>query len=228
MIELIQFPWSPFCLVQKQILEYSGARFKTTSLPRTGDRSLIWKLTKEQSYGVPVIKDGATVIFETAEESQDIAKYIDQKLKLGLFPPELEGLQSILWRYIENEIESVTFRLNDAHYREFVTQPDQVFYVRHKERKFGRGCLDLWRQTDGELLARLEQNLIPFEQMLQTTPFLLGAKPHFVDFELSGMLGNLLFSGHYQIPQVHTHIKNWHRRLATLKIGLLTSEKLHS
>src|SRR5882672_10117053 len=33
MIELIQTPWSPFCLVQKRILEFSGQRFKITNVP---------------------------------------------------------------------------------------------------------------------------------------------------------------------------------------------------
>ena len=221
MIELIQFPWSPYCLVQRQILEYSGVRYKTTNLPRTGDRTLVWRLTREQSYAVPVIKDGNRVVYETGEETQDIAKYIDRKLVLDLFPPELEGLQSILWRFIENEVENLTFRLNDAHYREFVVKTDQVFYVRHKERKFGRGCLDLWRQTDGELLKTLTANLLPFEQMLQTGPFLLGAQPRFVDFELFGMLENLLFSGHYQLPAAHPNLQTWHRRLALLKIAPL-------
>ena len=221
MIELIQFPWSPYCLVQRQILEYSGVRYKTTNLPRTGDRNLIWRLTREQAYSVPVIKDGNRVVFETGEETQDIAKYIDRKLGLNLFPPELEGLQTILWRYIENEVENMTFRLNDAHYREFVVKVDQVSYVRHKERKFGRGCLDHWRRNDGELLKKLEDNLVPFEQMLQTGPYLLGSKPRFVDFELYGMLENLRFSGHYQLPQTHINLQKWHRHLALLKIAQL-------
>jgi len=221
MIELIQFPWSPYCLVQRQILEYSGVRYKTTNLPRTGDRNLIWRLTREQSYGVPLIKDGNRVIFESGEETQDIAKYLDRKLKLDLFPAELEGLQAILWRYIENEVENMTFRLNDAHYREFVVKVDQVSYVRHKERKFGRGCLDHWRRNDGELFKKLEDSLVPFEQMLQTGPYLLGSKPRFVDFELYGMLENLRFSGHYQLPQTHINLQKWHRHLALLKIAQL-------
>jgi len=221
MIELIQFPWSPYCLVQRQILEYSGVRYKTTNLPRTGDRNLIWRLTREQSYSVPLIKDGNRVVFESSEETQDIAKYIDRKLELDLFPPELEGLQAILWRYIENEVENMTFRLNDAHYREFVVKVDQVSYVRHKERKFGRGCLDHWRRNDGELLKKLEGSLVPFEQMLQTGPYLLGSRPRFVDFELYGMLENLLFSGHYQLPQTQVNLQKWHRRLAVLKYAQL-------
>src|SRR5436190_16570116 len=144
MIELFQFPWSPFCIVQRRILEFSGVRFKLTNLPLTGDRSRIWKLTKERYYAVPIVRDGRNVVFETDEDSQVIAKYLDQKLALGLFPAAIEGEQSIFWRYIENEIEGLTFKLNDAHYREFVARPDQLSYVRHKERKFGRGCLAAW------------------------------------------------------------------------------------
>ena len=41
MIELIQFPWSPFCIVQRRILEFTGARFKIINIPN-GDRSLVW------------------------------------------------------------------------------------------------------------------------------------------------------------------------------------------
>ena len=95
MIELIQFPWSPFCIVQRRLLEFSGTRFKVTNLKLTGDRSLIWKLTKERYYAAPVIRDGRNVLFETGEDTQVIGKYLDQKLKLGLFSAELEGEQSI-------------------------------------------------------------------------------------------------------------------------------------
>src|ERR1041385_6603897 len=52
MLELIQFPWSPFCIVQRRILEYSGARFKITNIPN-GDRSLVWKVTRQRYYQVP-------------------------------------------------------------------------------------------------------------------------------------------------------------------------------
>ena len=45
MIELIQFPWSPFCIVQRRILEFFGAKFKITSVPN-GERSLVWRLTR--------------------------------------------------------------------------------------------------------------------------------------------------------------------------------------
>jgi glutathione S-transferase len=219
MIELIQFPWSPFCIVQRRLLEFSGARFKTTNLKLTGDRSLIWKLTKERYYGVPIIRDGRDVIFETDENSQVIGKYLDQKLKLGLFPAELEGEQSILWRYIENDIEGLTFKLNDVYYREFVTPADQVSFIRHKERKFGRGCIEQWHANAKELQSQLAERLLPFEEMLTYRPFLLGDRPRFVDFNLLGMLDNFLFTGHYRLSANRPQISKWYRKLASAKLS---------
>ena len=217
MIELIQFPWSPFCIVQRRLLEFAGVRFKLTNIPN-GDRTLVWKLTKQRYYGVPIIRDGRNVVFEVDEDSQVIAKYLDEKLGLGLFPPELEGVQSILWRHIESQIEDVAFRLTDIHWRELIPKSDHLRFIRHKERKFGLGCLDQWRVLEPELLRQLEARLLPYEEMLAYQPFLLGKRPRFVDFDLYGMLGDFLYTGHYQLPRSRPNIIKWYRRLAQLKI----------
>jgi glutathione S-transferase len=216
MIELIQFPWSPFCLVQRRILEFSGAPFKIINLPNQ-DRSRVWKLTKQRYYGVPTIRHGRNVVFELNDDSQVIAKYLDEELELGLFPPELEGVQSLLWRYIENDVEGATFRLNDIYWRENVPPAEQLQFLRFKERKFGRGCLDQWRAQRNDWLKSLKERLLPFEKMLAHQSFLLGEQPRFVDFDLFGMLENFLYSGHYQLPAAHSRIKGWHRRMARLK-----------
>jgi glutathione S-transferase len=218
MIDLIQFPWSPYCLVQKRILDFSGARYNVINVPPS-DRSLIWRLTKQRYYQVPVIKDGRNVIFETDENSQVIAKYLDAKLKLGLFAPQWDGLQRILWRYVDNDVEGATFRLNDAHYREFVPASERLNYLRFKERKFGRGCIDQWRASQKELQAQLAALLIPFEQMLGTRPFLLDRQPRFIDFNLCGILGNFLYSGHYSLPAIHPKVVAWHRRMSRIKFA---------
>ena len=218
MIELFQFPWSPFCLPQRRILEFSGARFKTINVPPQ-ERSLVWKLTKQRYYGVPVIRDGKNILFETGDDSQVIAKYLDLKLKLDLFPAGLEGMQSILWRYIENEVEGATFRLNDIYYQEISPAADHLQYLRFKERKFGRGCIDQWRAQKNDWLKKLEASLIPFEQMLAHSKFLLGERPRFVDFDLFGMVENFLFSGHYQLPKSQPHVREWHRRMKTIRVA---------
>jgi glutathione S-transferase len=216
MIELIQFPWSPFCIPQRRILEFSGAPFKITNIP-SQERSLVWKLTKQRYYGVPIIRDGRNVIFEVAEDSQVIAKYLDEELELGLFPARWRGVQSVLWRFIESEIEGVTFRLNDIYWKENVPAAEQLQFLRFKEIKFGRGCLEQWRKDQKIWLKRLEELLIPFEIILTHQDHLLDDRPHFVDFDLFGMLENFLYSGHYKLPSRHKQIREWHRRMKTVK-----------
>jgi len=226
MIELIQFPWSPFCIVQRRILEYARVRFKITNIPN-GDRSLVWQVTKQRYYEVPVIRDGKTAVFEIDENSQVIAKYLDEKLKLGLFPPQWEGIQDILWRYIENDIEGIGFKLNDIYYQEMVPPSDRLRFLRHKERKFGRGCIDQWRQQQDQMLSELARRLIPFERMLAHRSFLLEDRPYFVDFDLYGMLADFLYSGHYELPAPHTQLKRWYEQLARIQCPTSEREKLH-
>jgi glutathione S-transferase len=225
MLELIQFPWSPFCLVQRRILEFSGAPHRVTNIPPS-DRSLVWRLTRQRYYQVPVLKDGPAVIFETSDTSQVIAKYLESKLQLGLFPHTYDGVQKILWRYIEGEIEDITFRLNDAYYEEFVPATERLAYLRFKERKFGRGCLAQWLKDRKALQTELAERLIPFEQMLADKPYLLDARPRFVDFDLWGMLANFLYSGHYRLPAAHSRLRAWHGRMS--QVTVRTCEKLHS
>jgi len=214
-------------LVQRRILEYSGVRFKITNIPNP-ERSLVWRLTRHRYYGVPIVRDGRTVVFETEEDSQVIAKYLDAKLQLDLFPKELRGIDRLIWRVIEDQVEGACFRLNDIYYQEFVPKKDQLAFLRHKERKFGRGCLDLWRAQQEHWLNGLTEKLTPFECMLAERPFLLRAQPHFIDFDLWGMLACFLQSGHYQMPAVHTCLREWYERMSHLKKAEVHSEKLHS
>ncbi len=217
MIELIQFPWSPFCIVQRRILEFARHPFHIVNIPNA-DRSMVWRMTRHRYYGVPIIRDGRRVVFETDNDSQVIAKYLDSKFNLGLFPRELDGLQSLVWRAIENEIEDIGFRLNDIYWQEMVPAAEQLPFLRHKERKFGRGSLDQWRRDQKTLLAELTRRLIPYEMMLLAHPFLLEDRPRFVDFDLYGMLANFLYSGHYHLPAAHTRLKKWYRRMEKIKL----------
>jgi glutathione S-transferase len=142
-----------------------------------------------------------------------------------LFPWELEGVQAILWQYLENQVESVGFKLNDIYWQEVVPAADQLGFLRHKERKFGSGCLHQWRSQQKDLLAQLEQRLLPFEEMLMYKPFLLDQRPRFVDFDLYGMLANFLFSGHYRLPRPHSHLKQWYGRMTDLRCKSFAREK---
>jgi glutathione S-transferase len=215
-MELLQFAWSPYCLVQRRILEYGNAAFETVDIPPT-DRSLVWRVTRRRYYQVPVLRDGRAVLFETGPESQVLAKYLESKLNMGLFPRQWDGIQQLIWPVIEDQIEGFTFKLNDVHFREFVPAVEQLDYLRWKERKFGRGCVDQWRREQRNLLIGLQVALLPFERMLLERPFLLDAQPRFLDFDLWGMLANFLFSGHYRLPAAHTRLRQWYERMAKIK-----------
>ena len=128
-------------------------------------------------------------------------------------------MQSILWRCIENEIEGATFRLNDIYYQENLPAAQQLQYLRFKERKFGRGCIAQWHQDQKVWLKKLEAALVPFEQMLAHSEFLLDERPLFVDFDLFGMLENFLFSGHYELPKSQPNLREWHRCMKTIRLA---------
>jgi glutathione S-transferase len=224
MIELFQVPWSPYCLVQRRILEFSGAPFKLVNVS-AADRSLIWKLTRQRYYQVPILRDGRNVVFETDDNSQVLAKYLNERLGLNLFPHDWDGIQDLLWRYIDNDVEAITFKLNDAYFEEFVPRAEQLGYRRHKERKFGRHCLEQWREGENSLRMELEARLVPFEQMLAHREFLLDAQPRFVDFDLWGILANALYTGHHSLPAAHTRLGEWYGRMSKIKSPAANGQK---
>ena len=217
MIELVQLPYSPFCIVTRRLLEYAGARFKLTNITAGSDRERIWRLTRQRYYQVPVLRDGRMVVFETNEDSQVIAKYLDTKFSLGLFPREWAGVQQVLWYYFEHEVEAVAFKLSNAHYREWLPAAEWLPFIRYKERRFGAGCLDRWREQQPQLLAELAYKLAPTEQMLLGKPFLLGPQPRFADFNLYGMLGCYLYGGCTELPAASPLLRDWYARMTGLK-----------
>lgn len=217
MIELIQFPWSPFCLVQRRILEYGRVPFKVTNIPST-DRSLVWKASRGESYGVPLVRDGRRVVFERGDDTQDIARHLDETFSLGLFPVEWHGVQDILWRHIENEIEGLTFRLSDIYWEERVPKSEACAFLRHKERKFGRGCIDRWRADEKPMLKQLAEKLTDFERMLVARPHLLDNRPRFVDFDLWGMLAELEVVGHHDLPRQHKRLARWFQTMSMIQL----------
>lgn len=217
MIELVQLPYSPFCIVIRRLLEYAGARVKLTNITAASDRSVIWRLTRQRYYQVPVVRDGRTVVFETGEDSQVIAKYLDTKFELGLFPREWAGVQQVLWRYFEHEVEAAAFKLSHARYREWLPAAEWLPFVRYKERRFGAGCLDRWLEQQPQLLAELAARLAPAENMLLGKPFLLGSRPLFADVNLYGMIGCFLHGGRTKWPDTCPLLRDWYARLTQLK-----------
>lgn len=99
-------------------------------------------------------------------------------------PKNLDGLQLILSRYIENELEMVGFKVNDTNVIPTRLLIERTMLIRHKERKFGRGCLREWTSHRRYLCAQFAELLKPIDDMLAASPFLLTDRPLFVDDNL--------------------------------------------
>lgn len=84
--------------------------------------------------------------------------------------------------------------------------------IRHKERKFGKGCLLEWASHRKYLSARFAELLVPIDDMLARSPFLLTNRPLFVDYNLYGVLENYLFNGKTKLPHL-TRLRRWHRAM---------------
>src|SRR4051812_7376348 len=111
-----QLAHSPYCIPITAALQACGADFEMREVPNWDRREII-TLTGGGSYQVPTLVHDGKPVFETAADSQDIARYIDVTFAGGrLFPRHLEGLQAILIDHLENDVESVTFRLVDPDY----------------------------------------------------------------------------------------------------------------
>ena len=220
MIELIQLPYSPFCIVIRRILEYAGGRFKITDITAASDRSHVWRLTRQRYYQVPVIRDGRTVVFETNEDSQVIAKYLDTKLGLGLFPREWTGVQQVLWHFFEHEVEAVGFKLNNAHYREWLPAEEWLPFLRYKERRFGRGCLDQWREQQPQLLAELDLQAGPLRADApgQAVPARPAARCSWISTFTACWAISSTAAAH-ELPAAYPLLRDWYARMSRLKFA---------
>ena len=193
-LTIYQMEYSPFCIPITAALKACGEEFETCEIPNW-DRSELLRLTNGAYYQVPVLVHDGQVIYESSGDSEDIAHYIDQHFAGGrLFPARLDGLQKIVIDFLSDNVEFHTFRLQDPYTLDHITDPiARGLFLRHKERKFGRGCVDQWRRDARQIRADADRLLERFETTLRHSPFLFGDSPIYSDFLLYGILGNLTY-----------------------------------
>jgi glutathione S-transferase len=137
MLTLIQFPWSPFCVTVRHILERNAIPFRLRDIPYH-ERVSIIKATNGRGYSVPCVVDGKQAICDVTDFGQEVARYIDRRYTLNLFPKEFEGIQHILSRYIEHDVEMVGFKINDSYIIPLRPLVERVMLIRHKNGSSGR------------------------------------------------------------------------------------------
>lgn len=218
-LKIYQFAQSPFCIAIVQASRAGGIEPELVPVSNA-DRSELIRLTNGAYYQVPVLADGERLVFESGPDSQDVAAYLDAHYLDGrLFPAPTRGWQWIVNRYLEHEVESVTFKICDAAVIPAIADVvERTLLIRHKERKFGPGCVDRWGRERSSLLAKAGRLLAPFEQTLtQGGPFLFGTAPVYSDFLLFGLLGNLTFRNAAPFPAELPALKTWYDRLGDFR-----------
>jgi glutathione S-transferase len=85
--------------------------------------------------------------------------------------------------------------------------------IRHKERRFGRGCLDHWRSQASAIRYELDALLARFETTLRRQEFLFGNAPVYSDFLLYGVIGNFTYNGWNSLNAEQHALTEWQGRL---------------
>jgi glutathione S-transferase len=215
---LYQMAHSPFCIPISQALLASSVPFETIEVPNW-DRSEILTLTKGSYYTVPLLVDDGRVIYESGTDTQDVARYVDSKWARGrLFPPAIEAVHLCTIEFLENELEARTFKLADIHYIPAIkNMVHRGMVIRHKERKFGRGCIDAWQRDATSIRAEADQLLARFETTFSERAFLFGDVPVYADFLLFGVLGNLTHKGWNQLSSKQSALAVWQSRISNFR-----------
>jgi glutathione S-transferase len=213
-IVLYQMPHSPYAIPIRQALIACGVSPDIRDVPNW-DRGEIIRLTGGAYYQVPLLVHNGRAVFESEKDSLDVARYLDTTWANGrLFPESLSAPNLCLIEWIEDAVEARTFKLADVHYVPSIKDAvARTMVVRHKERKFGKGCVDQWTQSTGFIRAELDCLLSRCVATLSHSPFLLGTTPVYADFALFGVLGNLTHNGWNALSADQNALQHFANRL---------------
>jgi len=213
-VVLYQMPHSPYAIPIRQALIACGVSPHTRDVPNW-DRGEIIRLTGGAYYQVPLLVHNGRIIFESEGNSLDVARYVDSTWGNGtLFPEALSAPNLCLTEWIEDAVEARTFKLADVHYVPSIEDTvARTMVIRHKERKFGKGCVEQWTQGAGFIRAELDSLLSRCEATLRHSHFLLGATPVYADFALFGVLGNLTHNGWNRLSTDQTALQRFANQL---------------
>lgn len=215
-LRLYQYPYSPYCIPIELVLRHSGIPYDIVNL-HTGDPSPVIQLTKGECYQVPVLEDlfSHEVIYDKSPSGDDVPRYISNLAPLmNLFPEEAQGIHHILITYIENDCEALSFKVCDAFRDKWLKNDlERGLHRRHKERKFGPGCLEEWTRNVNQLIAGFHKAIQPFEQILAHRPFLTGDRPVYADYALCGVIGNFLYPGSTTLPENCLMLEAWYTKM---------------
>jgi len=215
---IYEMPHSPYCIPITRALEALGVPFTRVDVPNH-DRRQVIEASGGTYYQVPLLVHDGRPVTESSGTSLEIARYVDRTWGAGrLFPEAWAGLHETVVEFIEDRVEGLSFKLVDPAYIAALEDPvARAMTIRHKERKFGRGCVDEWARNAPALRAELEELLGRFDARLKHADYLFGEAPIFADFALWGIIGNYTYRGINTLPEQLSALARWAGRIQTFR-----------
>jgi glutathione S-transferase len=213
-MRLYQFSYSPFPAKVRKCLELKGLAFEVIEVPYLDRRELV-ALTGGRAH-VPVLEDGGRVV----EDSARITAYLDAHYQPSL---RESPLAEVIEQWADGTLEDVAFRLAtpgiEARFAELQggREDARALFRIVKERKFGPGCIEAWREAQEELEDRAASLLAPIARAVQAQPFVLGERASLADAAIFGQL-HMIETGlpgfvHERVPP----LTGWLERLRALR-----------
>ncbi len=214
MLKIYEMLHSPYCIPITMILKAAGQEYESIVIPNW-DRSAVMELTGGAYYQVPVLVHDEKIIYEANDSSLAVAHYVDEHFSdHDLFPGRISGIHEILIGNIESEIEGLGFKLCDIHYLPAIDDiTRRTAIIRHKERRFGRGCVDEWRREAATIRKELMTTLNRFKGPLTANRFLFGDEPAYADYALAGVIGNFTYPPENELDEDQDWLRDWLARL---------------
>ena len=216
-----QMPHSPYCIPITRALDALDVSYEVINItPHT--REEVIRRSEGRFYSVPMLDHDGELVMESSGDSIDIARYIESTFASGrLFPAEIEASHLPLVEKIENDMELAGFILMDPFYLDSLEDlVARTMIIRHKERKFGLGCVDRWREQHDELFERFVSLLAPAEKTLGERRWLMGESPVYADFALFGVLENVTYDGINELPDSLVNILRWREEMRVFRYGV--------
>jgi|ERR1041385_8988408 glutathione S-transferase len=209
-IRLLQLAYSPYAAKVRKCLELKKLDHELVEVPYM-DRREVMRLTGQVV--VPVLVDGDHIVWD----SPRITTHLDERYPVSLRP---SAAAVVFEQWADSTLEDVAFRIASPMVEPRIAEqsggradaPGMYRYI--KERKFGAGCIDLWKRTTPELTAKLRSICAPLARTLESQPFLLGDAPTLADAAVWGNFYMLEWASPGWTARELPELAAWYARLS--------------
>src|SRR6266545_140790 len=191
-MKLYRFRYSPYARKVQMVLDLLGATHDVIEVAY-GERNELAALTGGYIHVPVLVLDGGEVLVESRAICERLVATDPAR---RLVPSGLDGPVWAYCDFLDGPVEDVLFRIASPGVRESWKTPwERALYTLIKERKFGAGCVDLWRDQQDALIARARDLLAATGRTLEARPFVFGETVSLADAALYGLWAMLDCAG---------------------------------